>query len=815
MFEPSRRRALTALLVALAAAQCALAAGGVVQGRVLDEAALVVPAAQVSLHGAGLPRPLYATTDEAGRFSLSGIPAGVYQLRVEKQGFYAFVTQDMKVGESASVLEITLNHEHLQEETVSVVYSAPVIDREEVAVQTTLTSEQISAIPFTASHDFRNALPLMPGVVKDNLGRIHLNGGGEDQVYYSLDGFNITSPVSGILENRISVDAIRAVRVESSRYSAEHGKGSAGTMALESMRGDDRFRVSATNFLPSYELHNGFAISNWNPRATISGPIRKGRAWYSNALDAQYDLNIVDRLPADANTNRNWTGSDLTRLQINVTPAHVLTLTFLFNYRNSRHLGITPLDPVETSRDAHERFYFVNVKNQFFLSGGWVLEAGAALNQINDRIRPLGDEIYTISPQGRSGNYFLSSKGRVQRIQGLINVMTPPLAARGRHLLKFGVDADSILYRQVSARNPFEIQRHNGVRSRLVSFTGNPSFGRDSFEFSSYAQDRWSPSDRLLVEAGLRLDWDEILRRPLVAPRLSAAWGPTALPHTKLTAGVGVFHDASNLSLLTRELDQQRSDVFYGVNGDVIRGPIPSVYRADEWSLKAPSYLNWSVGWEQKLPAGFYLRSNFIRKHGRNGWSYQMQALGGFNLFQLENLRRDSYHYVELTATRSFAGKYPWLLSYARSAARSSAVIDFALENPVFTAQLPGPLDWDAPNRLISWGTAPIPRFRRYTLSYLLEWHSGFPYSVVDEHQTLIGNPNSDRFPDYFSVNLHVERRVRLWRMQCALRAGFNNLTAHSNPVAVVNNLDSPEFGRFHGGQGRVFTGRIRFLGKN
>jgi len=133
----------------------------------------------------------------------------------------------------------------------------------------------------------------------------------------------------------------------------------------------------------------------------------------------------------------------------------------------------------------------------------------------------------------------------------------------------------------------------------------------------------------------------------------------------------------------------------------------------------------------------------------------------------------------------------------------------------VFGPQGGGPLDWDTPNRLISWASLPVPFFNKYTLSYFLEWHSGFPFSAVDGYQRLVGSPNARRFPDYFSLNLHIERRFRLWGKEWALRAGFNNVTGHSNPNVVNNNLDSADFGEFSGGAGRVFTGRIRFIGRN
>src|SRR5437867_4435180 len=432
------------MLASLALAAESRGASAQLNGKVADENGIAVVGAQATLSGQTLPTSLYAVTNEAGRFSFLMLPSGSFDLKIEKLGYYAFISRSLTLGDRTAQLEITLNHQQEYEETVNVVYSAPTIDPEEAAAQTTLTSEEIIDLPFSATHDFRNALPLIPGIVKDRFGRIHMNGGGEDQAFYSLDGFNITSPVSGILENRISVDAIRAVRVETSRYSAEYGKGSAGTMSLETARGDDHFRFSATNFLPSFEFHNGLGLSNWNPRATFSGPIVKGRAWYFNALDLQYDLNIVDQLPSTANTNRNWLGSNLTRLQVNLTGSQILTWGFLLNYHNSSHLGLNPLDPVEASRTQRDRFYFFNVKHQAYFASGWVVESGFGLNQTNTLERPQGQQTYTISPEGRSGNYFLFSKGKVERAQWLASVLAPRWSWHGSHSLKFGVDLDKI-----------------------------------------------------------------------------------------------------------------------------------------------------------------------------------------------------------------------------------------------------------------------------------------------------------------------------------------------------------------------------------
>ncbi len=798
----------------------ARAAGGELSGRVVDENGLAVPGAKLTLNAPGLSAPLLATSDESGRFNLYSVVSGTYQLKVEKVGFYAYVTADFSVRGPVDKVEVALNHRQEFEETVNVVYSAPAIDPQETAAQRTLTAEEIINVPYPASHDFRNSLSLMPGVVKDNKGRVHINGAGENQALYSLDGFNINSPVSGILENRISIDAIRAVRVESSRYSAEFGKGSAGVVAMETFRGDDRFRFSATNFFPSFDTSSGLEINDWNPRVTVSGPIMKGRAWFFNAMDLQYNLNVVSDLPRNANRSRNWFGSDMTLLQINLTGRNLLSLGYLMNFQNSSHYGLTPLDPLESTRNRRERFNFFSVKDQAYFTGGWVLETGVALNHLDSTENPLGTAVYVIGPMGRSGNYFMRSSGSVERLQFLTNLVTPYRNWHGRHSFKFGVDANRIRYRQQVNRQDIEVLGTQGELVRRLSFTGKPSFGRDSSEFSAYGQDRWYWRETLYIEAGARLDWDQILREAMVSPRLSATLSPKGLPNSKFSAGIGIFFDAVNLSVLTRELDQQRIDTFFAGDGTVARGPITSRYVANEGSLQAPVYLNWSLGWQQKMPHSFYLRTEFVRKTGRHGWAFDSnqpvpEEPTQLNTYRLTSSSRPKYSNLEWTLTRSFKDRYPWLLSYARSSSSSTAVVDFSPDNPIYGKQGDGPQDWDSPNRLISWGTYPAPYFKKYLLSYFLEWHSGFPFTTVDGTQRLIGLPNRGRFPDYFSLNLHCERRFQLWRMQWALRAGFNNLTGNSNPVVVNNIIDSPDYQRFSGGQRRVFTGRIRFLGKN
>jgi hypothetical protein len=74
------------------------------------------------------------------------------------------------------------------------------------------------------------------------------------------------------------------------------------------------------------------------------------------------------------------------------------------------------------------------------------------------------------------------------------------------------------------------------------------------------------------------------------------------------------------------------------------------------------------------------------------------------------------------------------------------------------------------------------------------------------------------RFPDYASLNISLEKKFRFKQYLFAVRGSAINVADRQNPNVVVNNIDAvgvtPGFLTFEGGQGRAFTGRLRFLGR-
>ena len=128
---------------------------------------------------------------------------------------------------------------------------------------------------------------------------------------------------------------------------------------------------------------------------------------------------------------------------------------------------------------------------------------------------------------------------------------------------------------------------------------------------------------------------------------------------------------------------------------------------------------------------------------------------------------------------------------------------------PVIVPNLFGNLPSNIPDRFVTWANFRLPA--ELTLSPVFDVHSGFPYSAIDVLQNYVGPPNSLRFPTFASLDLKVNKDFTLpfvpWLRQHKLRLSVAvfNLTNHSNPRDVYNNVTSPIYGHFVGFQHRFY----------
>jgi hypothetical protein len=184
----------------------------------------------------------------------------------------------------------------------------------------------------------------------------------------------------------------------------------------------------------------------------------------------------------------------------------------------------------------------------------------------------------------------------------------------------------------------------------------------------------------------------------------------------------------------------------------------------------------------------------------------------------LTNNRQDHYYSTEFDARRSFSGNYALFASYTRSSATTNSALDYVPTLPILGPQQSGPLFWNVPNRVISWGWLPawapwLPSVHKnWDFVYTADWHSGFPFDSFNSNEIIAGKPGSHRFPDFVSLNPGLEWRFHFRGKYFGLRGLVENITDRQDPYIVYNNIDSPQYLTFTQPLGRAFTTRIRLI---
>jgi hypothetical protein len=785
---------------------------------VADENGLAVAQAQVTVEQAGQPA-VRMVTDYAGRCWWTPRQAGVYSLHVNKPGFYQAAKSGIET--DARSVRVVLTHEQVVQQQVSVTASTPGIDPQQVSDRSSMNVPEIVNVPYPTNNDIRNLLPFTPGVVQDDTGQVHVAGSETFATLDMLDGFDMRSPVFGSLDLRVSTDAVRSIDTESTRIPVQYGRTTGGIIAYSTGMGDNKFRYDLTNFIPSLRNQKGIRFDTLEPRLTVSGPLVRDRAWYFDGIEMEYDDIFIPELPSNADTDHLAREGNLMKYQVNLGHANSLTAALLFNDYHSPYDGLSALTP-QQSTDSHDIVAWMPyLRDQQSLRNGIVLDAGFGTLRYREGFEPHGNIPFDLTPEQSTGSDFENTTTRSQRFEAYSSVYLPAMHFEGSHQFRLGVDADHVGYLANVTLATVNYLREDRTLERQSVFPAFAPFTRNNVELGAYAEDQWSTRG-LLVEPGLRFDWDEIIRRPLFSPRIAANYSPPgAEGSTKLSAGIGEYYEHTQLEYLTRALAGTRYDTYYAADGITTLGPAEETqFVASDGTLHEAHALNWSLGVEQKMPDRIFAGASFVQKRTSGEFVFANQsgpdALWGTYL--LTNGRQDHYNSVEVEARRSFGTWYTLFASYTHSSAKTNAALDYVPTVPVLGPQQSGPLLWDVPNRIVSWGWLPawapfLPTVHRnWDFVYTLDWRTGFPFDSINDNEQIAGPAGSQRFPDYLNLSPGLEWRFHFRGKYFGLRGLVTNITNSPDPYLVINNTDSPEYLTFEQPLGRSFTTRIRLI---
>jgi hypothetical protein len=201
-------------------------ANGSLTGTITDPTGAVVPGASVTVKNDATGQEFTAKTNDEGMFNISSLGSGLYTATVAVKGFKQAKVTSIKIdaGKPASftaALEVGS-----QDQTVTIVGSAELLQTQTATVGTTLSGRQITDIP-TASRDALDLVLALPGTTTPGRPRTSsVNGLPKGALNITLDGINVQDNLLKSNDGfftyvRPRTDAIQEVTVSTSNPGAE------------------------------------------------------------------------------------------------------------------------------------------------------------------------------------------------------------------------------------------------------------------------------------------------------------------------------------------------------------------------------------------------------------------------------------------------------------------------------------------------------------------------------------------------------------------------------------------------------------------
>jgi hypothetical protein len=233
-------------------------------------------------------------------------------------------------------------------------------------------------------------------------------------------------------------------------------------------------------------------------------------------------------------------------------------------------------------------------------------------------------------------------------------------------------------------------------------------------------------------------------------------------------------------------------------------------------ALKNPRSESWNVEVDRQVRENLLLRVAYQQRNTVDDLVLNPETIGGDSFLSLASSGRDFYREFQFTGQYKIY-RQTLNASYVRSKATGDLndFNQFFGNDPqaVIQPNSRGPLAFDAPNRFLAWGELNAPW--KLTLMPVLDIHTGFPYSVVNQERDFVGPRNEERFPQFESFDLQVLRNFELpfHGKDHTVKLGFGvfNLFNHANYRDVQNDLDSYRYGQFFNSAVRTFRGKLVF----
>ena len=319
------------LAVLSAASASAQMNSGELSGVVRDESGGVLPGATVTASHTATGFTVERVTDLDGRFFMSALPIGEWEVVVELPGFRRSVRPGivLKIGRTLE-LEYTLDFGLFTEE-VKVEGSTPLLQATTAEISDVIDIRIVEQIPlngrqFLQLAQLSDAVVIPPGGTRgaalQQAGPLP-NVGGQRAGHnvYLLDGVKVTDELFNNLVINPSVDSIQEFKIQKSMYPAEFGGKASALINVATKSGFNAFSGSAFAFVRDerFDAHNFFdppdepvpPLDQNQFGGTLGGPIVRDRTFFFLSFEGQRtnrSLTKTFSVPSAAVRGGNFSG---------------------------------------------------------------------------------------------------------------------------------------------------------------------------------------------------------------------------------------------------------------------------------------------------------------------------------------------------------------------------------------------------------------------------------------------------------------------------------------------------------------------------
>jgi len=813
---------------------------GSIEGRVIDFDGTPLPGVVVRLVGpepSGSERTTLSTAE--AHYEFVGLTPGVYRLAVELPSVKAGGDLEVAVRPGMRVttdLELSLMGTDV---TVTVQAEAPagggILRRGSISGRSNVEYETLNRLPLPAEQALQ-VLPLIPTVLRDGEDKITIGGTYPADAMLLFNGMDMMDPFTGNFRLRLPLEAVEDLDVFTGVYPATYGDVTGGLVDISTRPGGDAWAWKVSSFVPRPNFHNGTiqGVGNASPRFIIGGPVGSGGLFLAQSGEYHIDRITIEDVAGDPNRDQIKTQGweSLTQVDWYPNDNHRLRFSLLVFPALDEYIGLDSLTPIEATSDVERDGEALLGNHRWTINERSTLQWSLQINRVGIGTVVQGPEPLEVIPEGLRGNFFRTEDRQTTHTQ-VKAIYGRSIGASGNtHLLEVGGELHSLDIAGNFQARTILVRGEGGELLQRVDFLGSGELDNTKYEWTGFVHDRWWHSSRFWCDLGLRFSSDSVTRQTRLAPRVGFAWDPVGDSRTLIKVATGLLHRRVYLAEAFWDRQATRVETTFneGENGDdIVRVFVPEI----GGRLRAPRTLIVTAEALHRFSPSFLVRARYTRRDGDDQIIFDPISGPGVVLpdsiepleaaigadpdkhgkLLLSNSGRRLSWSAEITGRYRISSESDLYGSYVYSSAKGdlNEFNRLAGERPdsIIRPNAYARLPFDAPHRFLMWGVLQLPW--KMTLSPVVEWRSGFPYSVVQEDQSYLGEPNSARYPAFLSIDAQLTRDFTIMKYDVTAGVKITNITDHYNPRNVIANVASPRFGDLLNSRGLKLRAKLSF----